>query len=175
MPFDDVLNVRSSPGTGHAVVGTLEPTEERVVATGDAMLLERSIWWRVTYPVSGWVNARYLAAAGSTEDATAAVIEAAGTIPSADSLDDLARQVIETMWLPSDVEGEVIIVQAPGIAGDIGDIVVDVLPAEPDDAVRGIRLAVFGQLDGASGPLALYAVEATSLCWRGADGAGLCV
>ena len=175
VPFDDVLNVRASPGSAHPVVGALGTTEDEVVATGDAMLLEGSVWWRIADPVSGWVNARYLAAAGSTEDVTSAVIAAAGTIPRADTLDELAQQVIETMWLSSDAEGTAIVVQAPGVAGDIGDIVVDVLLAEPDDAVRGVRITVFGQRDAASGPFSLYAVEATALCWRGADEAGLCI
>lgn len=55
---DDVLNVRSGPGTGYAVVGSLPPGEGCIVKTGK----RRGRWVHVEYALGkGWVHSYYLA------------------------------------------------------------------------------------------------------------------
>lgn len=169
----DILNVRDGPGVAHPVVGTLGPTAEGVGASSAAFLVGRSIWWEVATPsADGWVNSFYLAAGGSTDDVTLSIIGQLGIVPAAPTLPDLALIVIEAR-APDDAR--VVVVADATVSNDIGEMAFDVFPTEGDDSVRGERLRIFGQLDGATGPFSLYSVEATALCWRGADAAGLCV
>jgi uncharacterized protein YraI len=173
---DDVLNVRSAPGVGAAVVGTLDPTEHDVVALGSASLIDRSIWWEIDAGgVTGWSNARYLGAMGMTTDTTSDVVATLGSIPSAGTMEELAQIVVAARWPELGGDDVVVVVDAGGVSGDIGEISLDVLPAEGDDSVRGERLVVFGQRDGGAGPFSLMAGEVTMICWRGADPSGLCV
>lgn len=58
---DDVLNVRTAPGTGNPVIGSLASDELRVMTTGATEDVGRSRWVELSTPVTGWVNAKFLA------------------------------------------------------------------------------------------------------------------
>ena len=168
---DDVLNIRVDPGPTSPIVATLEPTGDGVVATGVAVQVGSTVWWEVDVgSTSGWVAATYLGAFGSTGDVTSDVIARAdGVRPEADTMDELAALVVSLR--PG---GESVVVAPASPGTPIGDITVDVF--EPgDDAIRGERLVVFGQRLDDDSPFSLYSVESTSICWRAADAAGLCV
>lgn len=170
---DDVLNVRVAPGPSNGIVGELAPTEEAVTASGEARQVGTGVWWEVDAAgISGWVHASYLAAAGATTDVTSAVVEEVGEIPTAATMAELADIVIGTLGTgdPSEV---VVVAEATG-DGPIADVTVDAF-VWGDDAIRGLRLVVFGQTDATIDGYSLYSVEATHLCWRGADADGLCV
>ena len=170
--FDDVLNIRAAPGATSAVIGDLAPTEAGVTSTGEAVAVKGSTWWEIeSAGTCGWVNARFLAAQGSTTDITSLVVELGADLPAAASMEELARLVIGLRW----GDGEQLVIVADAGPDDLTDIAVDVLPEDMDDSVRGQRLRIFGQRDGGEGPYSLYGVEATSLCWRGADELGQCV
>lgn len=171
VPHDDALNVRAAPGALSPVVGTLAPTTADVRAEGDAALVGRVIWWRVSVEAfEGWVSSRYLAGAGTTDDVTSAVVSAnAGVRPSAPSMEELASLVVELRGA-----GEHVVVAPPGEAEGIGEVLIDRF-VEGDDAIRGERLRIFGQRLEEGGSFGLYAVESTSLCWRAVDDEGLCV
>jgi len=59
---NDVLNVRSAPGAGNRLVGTLAYNETGVYRVGASASVDSAIWWEVQSPggVHGWVNAKYL-------------------------------------------------------------------------------------------------------------------
>lgn len=169
---DDVLNIRAAPGATSAVIGELAPTESGVTSTGEAVAVKGSTWWEIeSGRTRGWVNARFLAAQGSTTDITSLVVELGAGHPAAASMDELARLVIGLL----SVDSEQLVIVADAGSDDLTDVAVDVLPEDMDDSVRGRRLRIFGQRDGGEGPYSLYGVEATSLCWRGADELGQCV
>jgi hypothetical protein len=59
---DDVLNVRSGPGVGHAIVGMLDPLAV-VALTGETASAGGSEWVEIITPDgTGWVNGFYLGA-----------------------------------------------------------------------------------------------------------------
>lgn len=167
---DDVLNVRATPGIGSAIVGELAPTADGIVVTGTAMQVGSVVWWQVgTAIADGWVSSRHLAVAGATDDIASAIVEAnSGIRPTGETMNDLADAVLAVVSAD-----EVVVVASETVSGDIGEITIDVFDVG-DDAIRGRRLHIFGQRTGDSG-FGLYAVEATALCWRAADAAGLCV
>jgi hypothetical protein len=67
-------------------------------------------------------------------------------------------------------ESDIVLTSAPDV-GDLGEVTYDVVGLG-DDAVRGVRLHVFGQpVDEA---FTLHTVEMTALCGRGED-QGACV
>jgi len=71
---DDVLNVRSGPGVGHGVVGTIPYYGLDVSVHAGGQEVDGSWWVPVEYQsVAGWVNNAYLARqVGSTSEAIAA-------------------------------------------------------------------------------------------------------
>ena len=84
---DDVLNLRTGPGTGFAVRRTLDPLATGLVATGRGWQVPGGpLWAEVTASgTTGWVSLRYLAVRDGTEDLTARAIERLGRRPSAGS------------------------------------------------------------------------------------------
>ena len=171
VPADDVLNVRAQPGATEAIVSTLDADGGAVVATGEARLVVSSLWWEVDIEDDrAWVNARYLGALAGTWDITSWLVERAGDIPVAGSMDELVEKVLALRG-----GGDATMIHA-GLSADgmFGEAALDVFTG-PDDSIRGERLRVFGQRIDAGGPFGLYAVEATPICWRGVDQTGLCV
>ncbi|MCX7608180.1 MAG: SH3 domain-containing protein [Anaerolineales bacterium] len=67
---DDVLNIRSGPGTSNRIVGSFSPTETGVMRTGpSANLRGGAVWVEVQKPGGGkgWVNFHYLTEYVSSE------------------------------------------------------------------------------------------------------------
>jgi hypothetical protein len=170
--YDDVLNVRAGPGIDQPIVATLEPTSNRAVATGRTRALPRSFWTELEVNgVTGWASLAFLAYLGLTDDITATVVEALGEIPTADTMLELGRIAAETQ-ASVEPRSVLVVVVAPTV-GDLGEVTYDVIGLG-DDALRGLRLHVFGQpLEDGEG-FSLMAVEATSLCGRGVTADGLC-
>ncbi len=170
---DDSLNVRVGPGTGYPVAATLAPTATGVVATGDARLLDQSLWYGVTVAgEDGWANAAFLAFEGGVDDVTSEIVASLGEIPTAETMLDLGLLVAEDRSA-TDVESRVVVVVGPTV-GDLGEVTYDVIGLA-DDSLYGVRLHVFGQpLPGGEG-FGLGSVEQTLLCGRGADPSGRCV
>ena len=169
---DDVLNVRAAPGTDQAVVTTLAPTAADAVATGRARRLSRSIWWEIEVDgVSGWASAAFLGHLGATDDITAGVIEQMGGPATHRTVEGLGLLVAEALASPGEPVSRITqTIQAAG--GDLSEVTYDVV-GFPDDAVRGVRLHVFGE-SGADGVI-LRTVEQTLICGRGVDDYGSCV
>lgn len=168
--FDDVLNVRELPGTNQAIVTTLPPLFDGVVAEGEAWKLSQSIWEKVTANgVTGWVNLSYLAYLGATDNVTSTLIAQLGTTPESDTMLELGMLVAEAS-ASEDPPSRLVVVKAPSV-GDLGEVTIDVIGLG-DDAVYGLRLVVFGtpSNDG----FVLKSVEQTTLCGRGATDEGLC-
>lgn len=166
---DDVLNVREEPMGG--IVAMLEiirgETEERlwvlrpdssvaayleddaVVATGRARSLTRSTWYEVTVGgYTGWVSAAYLAYPAAVQDVTDEVTQAAGGVPEAASMEELARIVLEA--LEPRISGEPVTVSGPGWFEGLADMEIDLV-------VRGSRH--FGQR--------LYISASADIDWDG--------
>jgi hypothetical protein len=175
---DDVLNVRSAPGTDNDIVAELPPTSADAVATGRARLLPSSIWWEVTTAdgIVGWISSRFTAQIGPTTDTTAQVIADMGTTPQAATIADLGRLVAEAADNDPDVPTDIVMSVDADETGDLAEVTFDVIGLG-DDAVRGIRLHVFGQPLESGDGFELRTVEATDLCdpVRGpAEPAGIC-
>lgn len=169
---DDVLNVRSGPGTSFPVVATLGPVADDVTATGRVWQSESS-WWTEVSPsgTTGWVNTRLVAGRDGTQDVTSQVITKLGSRPVATSMVDLGRTVASSR-APGPEEASIVMSVAPSV-GDLGEVSYDVVGLS-DDSVKAQRLHVFGQPTG-SGGFSLKSVEATSFCARGAPpSGGLC-
>ena len=169
---DDVLNVRSVPGLGGAIIGTLAPTSGGITALGNNRLLPSSIWFQVdTADAVGWASGSFLAFEGFTDDITPAVVAALGGIPIGTTVEDLADIVARTR--ASTEPASRITTTVAATAGDLYDITLDVIGLG-DDAVAGERLHVFATpLDG--GGFELNNVERTLLCSRSVTEDGLCV
>lgn len=174
---DDVLNVRLAPGTDNQVVAELAPLADDFVATGRARMLTRSIWWEITTvdDVVGWVSSSYTAQIGPTFDVTSQVVETLGGIPEEETMTALGTVVAEALRPDPDVPSEIVLVVLPSV-GDLGEVTYD-LVGLGDDAVRALRLQVFGQpLEHGEG-FSLMSVEATDMCEsvRGvSESGGLC-
>jgi hypothetical protein len=167
---DDVLNLRAAPGADQDIVEGIPPTYDALTAVGQTRQLPGSFWIAVDYQgTEGWVNLRYVGYLGDTTDATQAVIDDLGEVPSAETMLELGFIVAESFASEEPVS-EIVLVVAPTV-GDLGEITYDVIGLG-DDAVRGVRVHVFGE------PIVeaftLDAVEVTTLCGRGVD-AGACV
>ncbi|MBT8202497.1 MAG: SH3 domain-containing protein [Acidimicrobiia bacterium] len=171
--FDDVLNLRAGPGTDFEVLKKMPAREDRVIANGRAQALPNSIWYEVTYSgVTGWASSTYLAYLGGTNDITSQIVDDLGEIPQATTMEALGRLVADTFEpverpLRVEMSGE------PSV-GDLGEVIYDVV-GFPDDALRGLRLHVFGQPSEDGSVFSLMSVEAVSLCGRGVTDDGLCV
>jgi len=166
-----MLNVRAGPGATEEIVSTLDADGGTVVVTGEARLVDSSLWWEVDIDDDrAWVNARYLGALADTWDSTSWLVERAGDVPVAGSMEELVAEVLALRG-----GGDATVIHA-GVSADgmFGETALDVFTGG-DDSVRGERLRIFGQRIDAGGPFGLYAVEATPICWRGVDQTGLCV
>ncbi len=152
---DDVLNVRDEPMGG--ITAMLEivrgETEERlrvlhpdssvaayledeaVAATGRARSLTRSTWYEVAVGGhTGWVSGAYLAYPAAVQDVTDEVTQAAGGVPEAASMEELARIVLAA--LEPRISGEPVTVSGPGWFEGLAEMEIDLV-------VRGSRH--FGQ------------------------------
>ncbi len=171
--FDDVLNVRAVPGADAAVVATLEPLADDVVALDRARQLPGTIWFEVQDDgVTGWVNSSFVAYLGSVDDVTSLVVAQAGEMPAAETMMALGRMVAEIM-ASDDPASEIVMTVAPTV-GDLGEVTYDVIGLG-DDAVGGMRLHVFGQPSEGGEGFTLKSVESTTLCGRGVTEDGLCI
>lgn len=167
---DDVLNLRAAPGADQDILAEIPPTFDAVNALGQTRELPGSFWIAVDYQgTDGWVNLRFIGYIGDTTDATQAVIDDFGEVPGAETMLDLGFVVAESLASEEPVS-DIVLVVAPTV-GDLGEVTYDVIGLG-DDAVRGLRVHVFGQ------PIVeaftLDTVEITTLCGRGVD-AGACV
>lgn len=170
--YNDVLNVRSGPGTDQPIVARLNPTFDEIVATGRHRLLTRSIWNEFTVKgTTGWANSSFMAYLGPVNDATARYVANAfgGTIPSATTMLDLGMLVAESA--KSEDPPSRITVTVAASLGDLGEMTIDVVGLG-DDAVVGVRLHIFGQ-PGADG-FSLKSIEEQVMCGRGITSDGLC-
>ncbi len=170
--YDDVLNVRSGPGTNQPIVATLDPLFDQIVATGRHRLLTRSIWNEIVVDgTTGWANSSFMAWLGTVDDATSRYITNGfgGTTPSSASMLDLGM-LVANVAKSEDPPSRVTVTVAPS-EGDLGEITIDIVGLG-DDALFGIRLHIFGTptSDGYS----LKSIEQQEMCGRGITDDGLC-
>ncbi|HUF94839.1 MAG TPA: hypothetical protein VMO52_02050 [Acidimicrobiia bacterium] len=169
---DDVLNLRAAPGADQAIVDEIPPTYDGLVAEGETRSLP-AFWTKVGYEGNeGWVNLRYLAYLGTTDDMTSQVISEMGGRPEAATMTELGRMVAEALS-SEDPPSDIVEVVETSV-GDLGEVTFDVVGLG-DDSVRGLRLHVFGE--PSNGGFTLRTVEQTVLCdpTRGVDADGVCV
>lgn len=167
---DDVLNVRSGPGTEFPVIAELDPTADDVVALGSTWSRPGSLWIEVDAGgEEGWVNLRYVAYLGDTRDATAELITDMSET-RAETMLDLGALVAEAV--AGDTDATSVVSVAPSV-GDLGEVTYDVV-GFGDDSVLGARVHVFGTPDEGGEGFELKSVELTVLCSRGVSD-GLCV
>ncbi len=170
---DDVLNVRSGPGTTFPVVAVAANLGDDVTATGRGWLVNRSVWFEVSHAgLTGWANGSYLAWRDGTDDVTSRVVNRLGGIPVAETMLDLGREVADAMVYGPE-KARIVVSVAPSI-GDLGEVTYDVVGLS-DDSVRALRLHVFGQPTASGEGFSLKSVEATNFCDRGVSDNGLCV
>jgi hypothetical protein len=168
---DDVLNLRSAPGADQDILAGIPPLHANLTAVGETRELPGSMWIGVEYDgTRGWVNLRFVGYLGDTTDATAAIIDNLGGRPAADTMLDLGLIIAESL-ASDEPKSDLVVTVAPS-AGDLGEVTYDVIGLG-DDAVRGLRVHVFGE--PTNGEFSLRTVEITSLCGRGADDQGGCV
>jgi len=168
---DDVLNLRAAPGADQDILTGIPPLHANLTAVGETRQLPGSMWIGVEYNnTRGWVNLRFVGYLGDTTDATATIIDNLGGRPVADTMLDLGLIVAESL-ASDDPKSDLVVTVAPS-AGDLGEVTYDVIGLG-DDAVRGLRVHVFGE--PANGEFSLRTVEITSLCGRGVDDQGGCV
>ena len=149
---DDVLNLRAAPGANQEIVAEIPPHFSDLTAVGSTRQLSASMWIAVDYEgTQGWVNLRYIAYLGATNDVTAEVVARLGENPVAGDMLELGLLVAES--LGSDLPTDQVVSGAP-TTGDPGEVTIDVTGSE-DDSVRGGRIRVFGQRvdDGYCAPL----------------------
>lgn len=175
---DDVLNVREFPGADFAIVTTLDPLADNIVATGRHRLLESSIWTEVIADgprlsgVIGWVNSRYIGYLGGVDDLTSSVVSQMGGIPEAETMLDLGTTVADSFRVDEGgFRAEMVI---PPAVSDLGEVTFDVVGLL-DDAQLGWRLHIFGQPTAGGEGFSLMSVEATALCGRGVTAEGFCI
>lgn len=164
---DDVLNVRSGPGAGNAVVVELAPTASGFTATGRTRDLSGGRWTQIeTGGTTGWVNARYLALVGQTEDATGMFADPVRARTPA----RLAATMVDRLY-PDPPRPRVVVVEGPR-RGDLTELVVDVVGIG-DDTATGWRWRVFAESAGAG--YRMRTIEETVLCSRDVTDEGLCL
>lgn len=169
--FDDHLNLREAPGTAYDVIARIPSAYLDLVARGHTRDIGRSFWVEVDFDgVLGWVHMGFIAFEGVTDDLTAFVVEQMGERPSAGSMTELGQRVAE-QFVSEDVDSDVVKVIDETV-GDLGEVTFDVVGLA-DDAVRGLRLHVFGE--PFEGGFALRTLEVTYLCGRGVTDDGICV
>ncbi len=169
---DDVLNVRVGPWTDYDVIARLTSLEDDVRATGRARLMPSSIWIEVEVDgVIGWSSSRYLAFLGQTDDVTSQIVADHGSLPTAETLVELANIVAE-LRASVDPASRIVISDGPDV-GDLGEVTVDVVGLG-DDAQFGERLVIFATPDESGEGFTVKSVEGTSMCGRGPDSGGGC-
>lgn len=163
--FDDVLNVRRTPGTDGEILAGLAPLADDAVATGRARMLTSSIWWEIVTAdgVTGWVGSSFTAQIGPTSDTTAAVIAELGYRPEEATMSDLGLLVAETVDRDPDVPSDIVMSVEADETGDLREVTFDLIGLG-DDSVRGVRLHVFGQPLESGDGFGLRSVEQTDLC-----------
>lgn len=168
---DDVLNLRAAPGADQEILEGIPAIYDALTALGQTRELPGSFWIAVDYQgTEGWVNLRYIGYLGDTRDATQAVIDDFGEVPGAATMLDLGFIVAESL-ASEEPPSDIVLVVAPTV-GDLGEVTYDVIGLA-DDAVRGVRVHVFGQpIDEG---FTLDTVELTSLCGRGVDDSNFCI
>ncbi len=164
---DDRLNIRSGPGTEHAIVALAAPGDS-VVATGRAWRIPGAFWYEVeSGAATGWANIGFLAYLGGVDDATSEIVAEFGEIPQADTMLELGL-IAAQPFLTDEPPTRVVLSEAPTV-GDLGEVTYDLL-GFGDDSVAGLRLHVFGApIEGGEG-FSLGSVERTVLCGRGLSG-----
>lgn len=168
--FDDVLNLRAGPGTDQRILKGLAPTFDNMIAQGEARSLPSSIWYKVEAEGTvGWVSSSFVAYLGTVNDDTSRVVDALGAIPGAETMLELADIVAEVLGSSEEPISVVTVTVAPTV-GDLGEVVIDIV-GFGDDALRGLRVHIFGQPNESGDTFSLKSVETTALCGRGlADG-----
>jgi uncharacterized protein YraI len=161
--YDDVLNLRTGPGSGNPVILGLGSVEESVAALGGSRTLsDATVWYEVeARGVTGWAAARYLLYRGPTNDVTSQVVGQAGEYPEAANMSDLGRAVANLLA----TSGSTIVLSGAPSTGDLGQVSYDVVGIG-NSAVGGLRLRVYGT-PSAGGGFSLRTVEATDYCLRG--------
>ena len=167
---DDVLNLRAGPGANQPIEDEIPPTFDDLVAEGNTRELPSSFWLEVDYDGTvGWVHMSYIAYQGDTYDDTSQIISDMGERPTESSMTALGKLIAE-QYVSEEPESDVVQV-TPVTTGDLAEVTYDVVGLG-DDAVRGVRLHVFAEEDGAG--FSLRTLEVTLLCGRGVDD-GACV
>ncbi len=170
---DDVLNLRAAPGTDQPILAGLRPTEADMIATGRSRLLRGVVWFELEAGGTvGWASASYLGYLGATDDLTSQIV-GSGAIPVAGTMAELGRLVAEAVAVDADGFSSRISMTVAPTVGDLGEVTYDVVGLQ-DDALRGLRLHVFGALTEGGDGFSLKSVEATALCGRGVTDEGLC-
>lgn len=168
---DDQLNVRDLPGADQAIIATIGPTADDLVATGRARLLPGSIWYEIASGTgTGWVNSRFVAFVGGTDDMTAEFL-AGRERPEAETMTALGEFVAAE--LGSEEPKSRIVQTVAAAIGDLGEVTYDVIGLG-DDSVGGFRLHVFAVQEQSGEDFVLRTIERTVFCSRGLAGE-LCV
>jgi hypothetical protein len=170
---DDKLNIREGPGTDQALRTRVGPLEDRLVATGRARALSRSIWYEVTTDdgVTGWANSSFLGFMGAVDDATAELLDGAD-LPVTETMQQMG-ELVAALAASTDPPSTIVQSVAP-TRGDLHEITYDVIGIG-DDAVAGYRLHIFAVSNGDNDEgFTLTSVERTTFCGRGLAGE-LCV
>jgi len=168
---DDVLNLRSSPGANQDIVAGIPPLFSDLTAQGATRQLAASMWIEVDFSgLEGWVNLRFIAYLGATDDITAQIVSTLGETPVADSMLELGLIVAESII--AEAPGASIVMSGAPTTGDLGEVIYDIV-GFGDDSVRGTRIHVFGEPVG--GGFALKSVEASPFCSRGVTQDGDCL
>lgn len=178
--LDNVMNVGSEPvvyvreADSDALIATLD-LNRGVIATGSTRRLPTTIWHEIRMADAvGWASGAYLSPLGATVGNSAGIVALLDEMPSAPTLEELARVVAEAVASDEDPTSHIVVSGAP-VIGDLAEITVDVLGL-PDDAIRGFRLQVFAEKDPESDLFTLRTVESTTICYsyRGVSEEGLC-
>jgi hypothetical protein len=169
---DDILNVRSGPGTSFTVVAKLAPTAG-VVALGNARSVPDAIWYQVdTGTTTGWVSAAFVAIPGAVDDLTSTVVADLGSLPGAETMLDLGL-IVADVFVSDEPPSRVRMSVAPSV-GDLGEVTYDVVGLG-DDSLAGFRLHVFATPSEGGEGFVLQSVEGQVFCLRSVTGDGTCV
>jgi len=165
--YDDVLNVRNTPGVSGLIVTTLGPLRDDVIATGNNRLLTSSIWFEIeANGLTGWASGRFLGYLGGSGDVLAAVVAELGAPPAAADFDALVALIAGT-YASTEPQSRITTALAPFGEEPIVTTV-DVLDIG-DDALLGYRLVIFGS-EVAPGDFQAQGIELTFICSRGVSG-----
>jgi hypothetical protein len=161
---DDELNVRQLPDAGSAILTSVGPTADDLVATGQARLLPSSAWYEMTVDgQTGWVSVGFVAFMGGTDDVTAEYLDGQSP-PTAETMVDLAAPITESF--ASDEPPSRIVQSVAPTVGDLGEVTYDVVGLG-DDALGGYRLHIFATPDESGESFTLKSIERTLFCTRG--------